>query len=146
MVYDKRKSGDPDFDDKVPAGEHLTVVTAGDGKIIGRIDPALGPVTPEGSHLPAVDPEELDTRPAPGEQAEYKADVQTYSAEDTPHEEVGQDSLDEPAGTTSGLDAIRDLKSGEKSEGNSGDQVAAENQAKPAAPAKKAAPAKSTGK
>jgi hypothetical protein len=140
MVYDKRKSGDPDFDDKVPAGDHLTVVTAGDGKIVGRIDPALGPVTPEGSHLSVVDPEELDTRPAPGEVAEYKADVQTYTAEDVPREEVSQDSLDAPAETTSGLDAIREAKGGEKSAGNSGDQVAAENSA-PATPAKKASPA-----
>ena len=101
MVYDKKKSGDPDFDDKVPAGDHLTVVTAGDGKIVGQISPSLGPITPEGAHLSVVDPKELDTRPAPGEKAEYKADVQTYSAEDVPHEEVSLDSLDAPAGTTS---------------------------------------------
>lgn len=135
MVYEKKKSGDPDFDDKVPAGDHLTVVTAGDGKIVGRIDPALGPVTPDGAHLPQIDPEELDTRPAPGEKATYKADVQTYTAEDVPREEVAQSSLDDPAGTTSGLDAIREAQGGEKAAGNSGDQVSA--------PAKKAAPAKS---
>jgi hypothetical protein len=130
MVYDKKKSGDPDFDDKVPPGDHLTVVRAGDGTIVGRIDPALGPVTPDGSHLSTVDPEELDTRPAPGEVAEYKADVQTYSAEDVPSEEVSKDSLDEPAATTSGLDAIRESK----------DAKAATKDAK--APAKRAAPAK----
>jgi hypothetical protein len=143
MVHEKKKSGDPDFDDKVPAADHLTVVTAGDGKIVGRLDPALGPVTPEGSHLPMVDPEELDTRPAPGEVAEYKADVQTYSAEDTPHEEVAQSSLDEPAATTSGLDAIRDARNGTESAGNSGDQVAGD-QAPAPAPAKKTAAGKTT--
>jgi hypothetical protein len=94
MVYDKKKSGDPDFDDKVPAGDHFTVVTAGDGKIIGRLDPALGPVTPEGSHL-AVDvtAEDLDTRPAPGGKAEVKAEVQTFEAEDTPHETMSLDQV-----------------------------------------------------
>lgn len=97
MVHEKKKSGDPDFDDKVPAGEHLTVVTAGDGKIIGRLDPALGPVTPDGAHLPQVDAEELDTRPAPGEVAEEKASVQTYTAEDTPHEEVSLEEAYAPA-------------------------------------------------
>lgn len=97
MVYDKKKSGDPDFDDKVPAGEHLTVVKAGDGTIIGQLNPSLGPITPDGAHLPMVDAEELDTRPAPGERAEVKADVQTYSAEDTPHEEVSLEEAYEPA-------------------------------------------------
>jgi len=99
MVHEKKKSGDPDFDDKVPAGDHLTVVTAGDGKIVGRMDPALGPVTPEGSHLPQVPAEDLDTRPAPGEVAEVKSDVQTYSAEDTPHEEVSLEDAHKPADT-----------------------------------------------
>lgn len=95
MVHEKKKSGDPDFDDKVPASEHLTVVTAGDGKVIGRIDPATGPVTLEGSHLSVTPPEEMDTRPAPGEVAEEKSPVQTYSAEDVPHEKVSLDSLDD---------------------------------------------------
>ena len=108
MVYDKKKSGDPDFDDKVPAGEHLTVVKAGDGTIVGRLDPSLGPVTPDGAHLPVVDPEELDTRPAPGERAEVKAEVQTYTAEDTPHEEVSLEEAHAPAkdpDTSSSADA-----------------------------------------
>ncbi len=139
MVYDKKKSGDPDFDDKVPAGDHLTVVTAGDGKVVGQLSDSLGPITPEGAHLSVIDPEELDTRPAPGGVAEYKSDVQTYTAEDVPREEVGLDSLDRPAETTAGLDALK-AKDGQKSAGNSGDAVAAENQAA-ATPAKKTAAA-----
>lgn len=89
MVHQKAKSGDPDFDDKVPRGDHLTVVRAGDGTIVGRLDSALGPVTPEGSHL-AVDvtAEDLDTRPEPGGVAEVKAEVQTYSPEDVPKDEI----------------------------------------------------------
>lgn len=94
MVHEKRKSGDPDFDDKVPAGDHLTVVRAGDGTVVGRLDPALGPVTPEGSHLAtAATAEDLDTRPEPGGVAEVKAEVQTYTPEDVPREEVSIDDL-----------------------------------------------------
>lgn len=94
MVHEKKKSGDPDYDDKVPAGDHLTTVRAGDGTVIGRVDPALGPVTPDGSHL-AIDvtAEDLDTRPAPGEVAEVKAEVQTYTPEDVPSESVTVDDL-----------------------------------------------------
>jgi hypothetical protein len=90
MVHEKKKSGDPDYDDKVPAGDHQTVVRAGDGTIIARLDPALGPVSPTGEHVNLVDPhaEELDTRPAPGDVAEVKAEVQTYQPEDVPREEV----------------------------------------------------------
>jgi hypothetical protein len=109
MVYDKKKSGDPDYDDKVPlADQGLTVVTAGDGRIVGRVDQALGPVTLDGAHLSVIDPEELDTRPEPGGTADYKADVQTYTAEDVPHETVAQADLDAPAETTSGLGALRE--------------------------------------
>jgi hypothetical protein len=133
MVHEKKKSGDPDFDDKVPAGEHLTVVRAGDGTIVGRMDPALGPVTPEGQHLPAVDPEELDTRPAPGEVAEEKATVQTYTAEDVPREEISLEEAFAPAE--------------DASQRNSGDAVAAENAAAQAPAPKPVAPKKaSTGK
>jgi hypothetical protein len=94
MVHEKKKSGDPDYDDKVPTGDHLTTVRAGDGTVIGRVDPALGPVTPEGSHL-AIDvtAEDLDTRPAPGEVAEVKAEVQTYTAEDVPSESLTLDEV-----------------------------------------------------
>jgi hypothetical protein len=90
MVYAKKKSGDPDYDDKVPAAEHNTVVRGGDGTIIARLDPALGPVSVDGEHVNLEDPksEEKDTRPAPGDQAEVKAEVQTYQPEDVPREEV----------------------------------------------------------
>lgn len=97
MVYDKKKSGDPDFDDKVPVADHGTMVTAGDGKIVGRIDPSVGPVTLEGAHLSVVSPEAQDTRPAPGEVADEKSPVQTYSPEDVPHETVSLASLDDRA-------------------------------------------------
>ena len=94
MVYEKKKSGDPDYDDKVPPAEHNTVVRAGDGTIVGRVDPALGPVTPDGEHL-AIDTtaEDLDTRPEPGGQADVKAEVQTYTPEDVPAEEVSIEDL-----------------------------------------------------
>lgn len=99
MVHEKAKSGDPDFDDKVPKGDHLTVVRAGDGSIVGRLDPSLGPVTPDGAHLAVgVTAEDLDTRPEPGGVAEVKAEVQTYSPEDVPKEEVS-------------LDEVKDMKS-----------------------------------
>lgn len=88
MVHEKKKSGDPDFDDKVPVAEHGKVVTAGDGKIIGRISDVTGPVTLEGAHLPLVSAEEADTRPVPGEVAKEKSEVQSYTPEDVPHEEV----------------------------------------------------------
>jgi hypothetical protein len=90
MVHEKRKSGDPDYDDKVPAGDQIKVVRAGDGTEIARLDPALGPVSATGEHVNLVDPkaEELDTRPAPGDVAEVKAEVQTYTPEDVPREEV----------------------------------------------------------
>lgn len=101
MVHEKRKSGDPDFDDKVPAGDHLTVVTAGDGKVIGRIDPSVGPVTLDGAHLSVTPPEEMDTRPAPGEVAKEKSPIQTYSAEDVPRKEVPLSSLDDRKPTAS---------------------------------------------
>jgi hypothetical protein len=90
VVHAKKKSGDPDYDDKVPAGDQIKVVRAGDGTEIARLDPALGPVSATGEHVNLVDPkaEELDTRPAPGDVAEVKAEVQTYQPEDVPREEV----------------------------------------------------------
>jgi hypothetical protein len=90
MVHEKRKSGDPDYDDKVPVGDQIKVVRAGDGTEIARLDPALGPVSATGEHVNLVDPraEELDTRPEPGGVAEVKAEVQTYEPQDVPREEV----------------------------------------------------------
>jgi hypothetical protein len=90
MVHQKKKSGDPDYDDKVPLGEHNKVVRAGDGSIVAHLSESLGPVSPTGEHVNLVDPkaEELDTRPAPGEVAEVKAEVQTYDSETVPTEDV----------------------------------------------------------
>jgi hypothetical protein len=137
MVYEKKKSGDPDYDDKVPANEHTGLtVKAGDGTPIGRVDPAVGPVDMDGAHLNVhTSAEDLDTRPAPGEVAEVKAEVQTYTREDVPTEDISVD----------------DLKTAEPDESHqsSGDAKAAENQAalaagQPVAPVKKTTPAKAT--
>lgn len=102
MVHEKKKSGDPDYDDKVPAGDQIKVVRAGDGTIVARLDPALGPVSPTGEHVNLVDPkaEELDTRPAPGEVAEVKAEVQTYEPQDVPREEVSVEEALKPIETS----------------------------------------------
>ncbi len=94
MVMEKRKSGDPDFDDKVPPNEHAaTVVKAGDGSLAGYLTDSVGPVDASGAHVNlGEDPDMgLDTRPAPGEVAEVKAEVQTYTAEDLPVKEVSVD-------------------------------------------------------
>lgn len=90
MVYEKKQSGDPDFDDKVPPAEHGRVVTAGDGKVIGVLTESTGPTTPDGAHLAVDDPDgdKLDTRPAPGEVAKVKAEAQTFHPEDAPTEKV----------------------------------------------------------
>lgn len=87
MVYDKKRSGDPDFDDKVPADAHAggKTVTAGDGSEVFVSD-SLGPITPEGSHADLEDPkgDATDNRPAPGQVATEVSEVQTYQPEDTP--------------------------------------------------------------
>lgn len=103
MVHEKNKSGDPDYDDKVPAGDQIKVVRAGDGSIVARLDPALGPVSPTGEHINLIDPkaEELDTRPAPGGVAEVKAEVQTYEPADVPREEVSVEEALTPDATNS---------------------------------------------
>lgn len=92
MVYDKKRSGDPDLDDKVPADEHAaTVVQAGDGTEV-RVSDSTGPVDENGAHVNLGGPsaEDLDTRPAPGGQAEVKAEVQTYSPEDAPVNKISE--------------------------------------------------------
>lgn len=87
MVYDKARSGDPDYDDKQPVEQHAgRLVTAGDGREV-LLTEAAGPVDPvTGEHVPMDGPtaEDLDNRPAPGEVAKEASSVQTYSAEDTP--------------------------------------------------------------
>lgn len=84
MVYEKNKSGDPDYDDKVPADVHAAkTVTAGDGTEVIMTE-ANGPVNALGEHVNLDDPkgEELDNRPAPGEVATEVSDVQTYTKQD----------------------------------------------------------------
>lgn len=87
MVYEKKRSGDPDYDDKVPADQQAggKTVTAGDGREVFVSD-SLGPVNPDGSHADLDDPkgDAADNRPAPGQVATEPSEVQTYSPEDTP--------------------------------------------------------------
>lgn len=87
MVYDKTKSGDPDYDDKQPREAHGgKLVTAPDGREVLMTE-AAGPVdAATGQHVnldPAVE-DGLDNRPAPGGVADAPSEVQTYSVEDTP--------------------------------------------------------------
>ena len=84
MVYDKARSGDPDYDDKQPPEFHAggAVVSAGDGIVI---TPATGPVDMSGAHVNlAVDENDLDNRPTPGNVADKPSEVQQYAPEDTP--------------------------------------------------------------
>jgi len=87
MVYDKKKSGDPDHDDKQPIAAHGGRITKGpDGRDV-LMSEVLGPVdayTGEHVNLDGPTAEDLDNRPAPGEVAKEASEVQTYSAEDTP--------------------------------------------------------------
>src|SRR3954471_24171741 len=95
MVYDKKKSGDPDYDDKQPIEQHAgRIVTSPDGREVLMSD-VLGPVDKyTGEHVSLDGPtaEDLDNRPAPGEVATKASDVQTYSAEDTPAADRTEDA------------------------------------------------------
>jgi hypothetical protein len=87
MVYEKNKSGDPDFDDKVPLEQHGgKLATSPDGREV-VIHEATGPVDRyTGEHVSmdsGATAEDLDNRPAPGGQAEKPSEVQTYKPEDT---------------------------------------------------------------
>lgn len=84
MVYDKKRSGDPDYDDKQPPEFHAggAVVSAGDGVILSKVN---GPIDAEGAHVNlSTSTEDLDNRPSPGNVAEAGSLVQDYSPEDTP--------------------------------------------------------------
>lgn len=84
MVYEKKRSGDPDYDDKQPPEFHAggEVVSAGDGV---RLSKVTGPSDEAGAHVNLVtDTETLDNRPKPGETATMASLVQDYQAEDTP--------------------------------------------------------------
>lgn len=86
MVHPKKKSGDPDYDDKVPLESQIgKVVTAGDGRQV-LLTESTGPVDAvTGEHVNLDDPtgESQDNRPEPGGQATEPSTVQTYTAEDT---------------------------------------------------------------
>lgn len=123
MVHDKRKSGDPDYDDKQPADRHVgKVVTAGDGREV-RITEANGPQNPDGTHANLDDPkgDAGDNRPAPGGVAEAESEVQTYDAEATPAKNLGT------VNSSAELAALTEDKGEDNSAGQSGDEVAAEN-------------------
>jgi hypothetical protein len=86
MVYEKAKSGDPDYDDKQPIGQHGgRLVTSPDGREVLMSD-VLGPVDRyTGEHVDMTAKADAgDNRPAPGEVATEASSVQTYSVEDTP--------------------------------------------------------------
>lgn len=86
MVYEKAKSGDPDFDDKQPIEQHAgRIVTAPDGRdvIMSESNGPTDPATGEHVNLDEA-PDARDNRPAPGEVATETSEVQTYTAEDTP--------------------------------------------------------------
>jgi hypothetical protein len=90
MVYDKARSGDPDYDDKQPPEFHAGgVVSAGDGVFI---TPQGGAVDVNGAHVNlAGSTEDGDNRPTPGNVAKYSSTTQDYQAEDTP---AGTDAVE----------------------------------------------------
>lgn len=90
MVYDKARSGDPDYDDKQPPEHHAgQVVSAGDGVFI---TPQGGAVDVNGAHVNlAGTDDDGDNRPTPGNVAKYASTTQDYQAEDTP---AGTDAVE----------------------------------------------------
>jgi hypothetical protein len=128
MVYEKKRSGDPDYDDKVPAAEHNAVQTAPDGTKY-RTFPDQGPTTLDGEHFNLADHDKADlagdNRPKPGEVATEASSVQSYDPASAPHVDV------EPQ---------------EQDEADSGAASPVPDETPASAPAKKAAtPAKRTG-
>lgn len=75
MVYEKKKSGDPDLDDKQPPEFHRgAVVSAGDGVLVSE---SVGTVDANGAHVNmGTDAEAGDNRPAPGSVAEAPSEAQ----------------------------------------------------------------------
>jgi len=90
MVYEKVRSGDPDYDDKQPIEHHQGgVVSAGDGVFLSKTN---GPVDAEGAHVNlVVSTEDLDNRPSPGNVATDYSVVQDYVPEETPTAGVAKD-------------------------------------------------------
>jgi len=114
MVYDKARSGDPDYDDKVPLVKQLGEIVKGeDGREV-RITVANGPQNLDGTHANLADPagDAEDNRPAPGGQATEESNVQTYDVE----------TVLEAAGAPMNVEADV-IQAGPQS----GDRVAAEN-------------------
>ena len=143
MVHDKSKSGDPDYDDKVPADRHVgKVVTAGDGREV-RITEANGPQNLDGTHANLDDPkgEAGDNRPAPGDVATEESEVQTYDAKDTPAKNLGKVNSQAEADELTTKDSDKETVGGQ-----SGDAEAAKNAEANAAAAPKPASRKSTAK
>lgn len=87
MVHEKKLSGDPDFDDKVPADAHAggKVVNAGDGREV-LVTESTGPTNPDGSHaaIGKSDAEQGDNRPAPGSVATEVSEAQVFDPADAP--------------------------------------------------------------
>lgn len=87
MVYKKKQSGDPDYDDKQPIDHHGgRLVVTGDGREV-VIHEATGPVDRyTGQHVSLEGPtgDDLDNRPKPGEVAKEPSAVQTFDVKDTP--------------------------------------------------------------
>lgn len=79
MVHDKKRSGDPDYDDKVPLTQQLGETVKGpDGRDV-LLTESVGPINPDGSHANLdEDPDARDNRPAPGGVAEEPSEVQHY--------------------------------------------------------------------
>lgn len=87
MVYEKKQSGDPDYDDKQPIDHHGgRLVKTEDGREV-IIHDATGPVDRyTGEHVSLEGPtgDDLDNRPKPGEVAKEPSSVQTFTVKDTP--------------------------------------------------------------
>lgn len=79
MVHDKKRSGDPDYDDKVPLKDQLGETVKGpDGQDV-LVTESVGPVNPDGSHANLDEPaDERDNRPAEGGVATEPSEVQVY--------------------------------------------------------------------
>ena len=133
MVFDKKRSGDPDYDDKVPMHDQAAqVVTAGDGQPV-LMTKSNGPVSPSGQHvnLDDIKGDAKDNRPVPGQVATEASEVQTYDVTDTP---TADDSLGQ-ANSLAEANALVDSSSQDAKDQRA--QAGATNKdAKVAAPAK----------
>jgi hypothetical protein len=100
VVHDKKRSGDPDYDDKVPmrqhAGGEVTEDADGNEAIVTE---AAGPVGADGSHavLSDQDVDGGDNRPAPGGVATEESTVQKYDGSDVETAAKGDTAKDNAA-------------------------------------------------